>query len=122
MRKFKYFNQIDFTKAVPSCSINDMCIKLLCMIDNAREISGIPYKVLSAHRTYKHEISRGRDGTSSHVKGVAIDIEARTPREKFLVLKGVIEAGFTRVFMYDWGIHVDIDEEKVQKWFRYYGS
>ena len=116
-RKFKYFTQRDFSNATPPCSINDMCIKLLCMIDNAREISGIPYRVLSAKRTHEHEISRGRDGTSSHVKGVAIDIEARTPRDKFLVLKGVIGAGFTRVFVYDWGVHVDIDEEKVQEWY-----
>lgn len=120
-RKYRYFSQRDFANAVPSCNIEDMDEELLKRIDLAREISGIPYRVLSAYRTHEHEISRGRSGTSSHVKGVAIDIEARTPREKFLVLKGVVGAGFTRIFVYEWGIHVDIDKEKVQKWFKWLG-
>lgn len=115
--KYRYFSQRDFTNAVPSCDIEDMDSELLDMIDGARHISGIPYIVLSAYRTYQHELNRGRDGTSSHTKGLAIDIQARTPREKFLVLKGVIIAGFTRVFVYDWGIHVDIDKDKVQEWY-----
>lgn len=117
---FKYFSQRDFDNATPPCKIEDMSEALLTQLDEAREISRMPYVVLSAYRTVEHELAQDRDGTSSHTKGLAVDIRAATARHKFLVLKGLIEAGFTRIFAYRWGFHVDIDMDKAPRVFNFF--
>ena len=85
-------------------------------LDVARFHSGVPYIVLSAHRTKEHELEKGRDGTSSHTKGLAVDLKATNSRARFKILVGLIKAGFTRIGASSKGgfIHVDSDNAKDQ--------
>ena len=108
----KYFSQTDFQGANPPCSIGDMCPYFLARLDYAREIAEVPFVVNSAYRTTEHEHARGRDGSSSHTKGIAIDIRARTSQERYKVLKGLMKAGFVRIGIAQTFIHVDTDKEK----------
>ena len=108
----KYFSQVDFSGAKPSCSIKDMDRDMLTVLDNAREISGTPYVINSAYRTKDHERGMGRDGSSSHTTGKAVDIRAMDSTTRFLILKGLIEAGFTRIGVSKTFIHADTDEDK----------
>jgi uncharacterized protein YcbK (DUF882 family) len=114
---YRYFSDNDFKTANPPCSIEDMDSNLLEMLDVARYFSGMPFLITSAYRTKEHELEMGRDGTSSHCKGLAVDIKATTSRERYLVLKGLYKAGFERMSVYyDKGfIHADIDEDKPQE-------
>ena len=110
-----YFTNNDFRNANPSCSINDMDENFLHRLDVARFHSGVPYIVNSAFRTVEHEKSKGRSGDSSHTKGVAVDLKATNSRTRFKIIEGLLKAGFTRMGVYDWGIHVDLDYEKEQQ-------
>ena len=112
---YNYFTNNDFRNANPSCSINDMDENFLHRLDVARFHSGVPYIVNSAFRTVEHEKSKGRSGDSSHTKGVAVDLKATNARTKFKIITGLIKAGFTRIFVYDTFIHVDLDYDKDQE-------
>lgn len=83
-------------------------------LDLARRISNIPYEPTSGFRTIDHELKMDRDGSSSHTKGIAIDLKAQYSRQRFLILKGLLEAGFTRIGIGEDFIHVDDDKEKDQ--------
>ena len=83
-------------------------------LDVARYHSGVPYIVNSAFRTLEHEKSKGRDGSSSHTKGMAVDLKATNSRTRFKIIEGLLKAGFTRIgISEDKGfIHVDSDPSK----------
>lgn len=110
-----YFSHKDFQDAIPSCSIQDMNEVFLDNLNVARHLSGVPFIVNSAYRTKEHELSKGRDGTSSHCKGLAVDLKATNARVKYKIITGLLAAGFTRIFVYDGWIHVDCDESKDQE-------
>lgn len=110
----KYFSQTDFAKADPPCSIHDMDQGFLEQLDMARELAGIPFCVNSAYRSLDHEYKKGRDGSSSHVKGLAIDISAKGSRQRHLILEGLRKAGFKRIGIGKNFIHVDCDPDKDQ--------
>lgn len=80
----------------------------------ARWHSDTPYRLTSAFRTVEHEYSKGRDGTSSHTKGLAVDIAATSDHERSLIIEGLIKAGFSRIGIGKTFIHVDDDPDKDQ--------
>ena len=92
-----FFKEAEFQRCVPSCSLQDMNQETMRKLDRAREIAGIPFVLTSAFRTVAHEKSKGREGTSAHTTGRAVDIRAASSRNRFLVVKGLMEAGFTRI-------------------------
>lgn len=110
----KYFNQSDFDSCSPSCDITDVNSDLLSMLDSARELAGIPFKINSAYRSYTHELNQGRDGKSSHVKGLAVDISATDSVSRFKIVSALVKSGFNRIGIHDAFIHVDIDKDKSQ--------
>ena len=110
-----YFTKNEFRNAIPSCSIDDMDKGFLQRLDIARFHSEVPYIINSAYRSVEHEKSKGRSGYSSHTKGVAVDLKATNSRTRFKIIEGLLKAGFTRIGVYDWGIHVDSDYEKDQE-------
>lgn len=115
MPKYKHFSQKDFSRCNPACDINQMDESFLSRVDTARETSGIPYVVNSAYRTVEHEKKNGRDGSSSHTKGLALDIKAVGSRQRYYILKGLLAVGFTRIGIGENFIHVDDDPEKERK-------
>ncbi len=112
---YRYFSQRDFDNCTPPCSIEDMNEDTLAMLDKARDMAGVPFVINSAYRTVEHELSKGRDGTSSHTTGRAVDIRALNGRQRWLVISALIEAGFTRLGIGKGFIHVDNDSEKDPK-------
>lgn len=109
---YKYFSNKDFRNANPASSIDDMDSGFLTKLDQARSIAGVPFIINSAFRSIEHEKRKGRDGSSSHTKGLAVDIRVRNSRERFLILKGLIETGFHRIGIANTFIHVDMDNDK----------
>lgn len=114
--KYHFFSQTDFDKANPPCSMDTMDRDFMLRIEAARIIAGIPFIVTSAFRTVDHELSRGRNGTSSHTKGLALDIRAMNDRERFIIVDALRRVGFNRTWIYrDRNfIHVDMDKSKDQ--------
>jgi uncharacterized protein YcbK (DUF882 family) len=97
------------------CGLSEMSTWLITPLNKAREIAGIPFKVNSAHRCKEHNADVGGKPNSAHLTGQAIDIAFTNKRERFLILKGLIMAGFNRIGIYDTFFHVDVDKTKDQE-------
>ena len=99
----KYFNEIE----------NNMNKDFLFVLDEAREFAGIPFVINSAYRSPEHPLSI-KNPSSSHIKGLAVDIKATDSNTRFKIVKALIEVGFNRIGIADTFIHVDLDLDKTQ--------
>jgi zinc D-Ala-D-Ala carboxypeptidase len=99
----KYFNEIE----------NNMNKDFLFVLDEAREFAGIPFVINSAYRSPEHPLSI-KNPSSSHIKGLAVDIKATDSITRFKIVKALIDVGFTRIGIADTFIHVDLDLDKTQ--------
>ncbi|PSL06543.1 D-Ala-D-Ala carboxypeptidase family metallohydrolase [Cecembia rubra] len=89
----------------------NMRISTLLMLDSAREIAGIPFRINSGFRTKKHNDAVGGSKNSSHMKGYAADI-ATDPETQSQVIEACKKAGFRRIGIYRNFVHVDNDPDK----------
>jgi len=94
---------------------NNMQEDFLKKLDKAREIADIPFIITSGFRTQEHNKKVGGVDSSSHTKGWAADISCRESRNRFIIVKALIEAGFTRIGVARTFIHVDSDPDKAPK-------
>lgn len=110
----KYFSEKEFNRCTPSCSLQDMNQEFMNKLDQLRELAGIPLVINSAFRSVQHEKSKGRNGTSSHVLGVAIDIRCNGSQNRFKVLESAQKLGFKRIGVAKSFIHLDISKKHAQ--------
>jgi uncharacterized protein YcbK (DUF882 family) len=101
----KYFKEIDD---------GNMDTNFLHKLDKARSIAGLPFKINSAYRSPEHPLSI-KNPSSSHIKGLAVDISAKDSRTRFIIVDALIKAGFNRIGIADTFIHVDMDLDKSNK-------
>lgn len=113
MYSCKYFTPEEFSRV--GCDISQMSPELLSMLDAVRELSGIPLVITSAFRTVEHELLHGRDGSSSHCKGLAVDIRCYSSQWRFKIVTAALSVGFSRIGIASNFIHLDIDSKKMQK-------
>ena len=99
----KYFKEIE----------ENMNKDFLFVLDEAREFAGIPFVINSAYRSPNHPLSV-KNPTSSHIKGLAVDIKATDNETRFKIVEALISVGFTRIGIADTFIHVDLDFDKRQ--------
>jgi len=84
-------------------------------LNAARTYAQIPFKINSGYRCPKHNTEVKGSETSSHPKGLAVDIEAISSRQRFRVVFGLLMAGLTRIGIRKTFIHVDADRDKDQE-------
>ena len=82
----------------------DMNMNFVQRLDDARELSGVPFKITSGFRSHKHHDHLTKKGyktsaTSEHLKGNAADIETKDSNARYKILKF---------------IHVDCSTDKSQ--------
>ena len=67
-------------------------------------------------------MSKGRDGTSSHTKGLAIDLKVQDSVTRYKIINSLLSVGLNRIGIGKNFIHVDMDKEKASNviW-HYYG-
>tara|TARA_R110002072_G_scaffold5165_5_gene34378 strand:- start:1176 stop:1499 length:324 start_codon:yes stop_codon:yes gene_type:complete len=99
----KYFKNIE----------ENMNVNFLAKLDEAREYANIPFIINSAYRSPSHPESI-KNPTSSHIKGLAVDIKAKDSITRFKVLDALIAVGFNRIGIAGTFIHVDLDLDKSQ--------
>jgi len=97
----KYFKEIEYK----------MDKDFLAKLDDAREFAGIPFFINSAYRSPEHPESI-KNPTSSHIKGLAVDIRVRDSKTRYIVLDALMHVGFNRIGIADTFIHVDDDRNK----------
>lgn len=109
--KLKYFTLSEFAC---KCGYGLLAVDpdLLPLIDLARTISGVTYKINSGCRCPAHNQAVGGSPTSSHLAGLALDIACSNDRQRGALLNGLINAGFRRIGLARTFIHVDIDPAK----------
>lgn len=101
----KYFKEIDD---------GNVSQELLTKLDEARELAGIPFIINSAFRSPEHPESI-KNPTSSHIKGLAVDIKATDSRTRAKILISLISVGFDRIGIAKTFIHCDIEKEKANE-------
>ena len=100
----KYFKEVEYK----------MDTDFLAKLDKAREFAKVPFVINSAYRSPEHPQSI-KNPTSSHIKGLAVDIKTTDSRTRYKVLNALIHVGFNRIGIADTFIHVDDDKDKSQK-------
>ena len=108
------FNTHEFDSPdVKGSGVNmDSCF--LEMLDKARDIAGIPFKINSGYRTLEHNAKVGGVNSSSHTRGLAVDIACNESRARFIIVSALKDAGFNRMGISNSFIHVDSDSDKAQ--------
>ncbi len=108
-----YFRYEEFDSPdLPNSGATNMDRKFLSMLDSARGIAGIPFKISSGFRTNEYNQSLSARGysaspNSSHLKGEAADIVCKSSADRWTILTALQEAGFRRIGISSSFIHVD---------------
>ena len=110
--KVRYFNYSEFDSPDVQGSGQMMDKRLLKKLDEIREIVGEPIIITSGFRTPAHNESVNGVESSSHLKGLAVDIAIRHSRMRFKLISALFEVGINRIGIADNFIHIDIDPDK----------
>lgn len=117
----QYFSEGEFKRCDPPCSLQDMKQDTMTMLDRARQLAGIPFKLNCAYRSVAWDKAKGRSGNSAHTRGYAVDIAANNSTTRLKVVKGLIGAGFNRIGIGKTFVHADNDPSLPQGvMFHYY--
>jgi|LGVE01.1.fsa_nt_gb hypothetical protein len=108
-----YFKAGEF--ACKCCGAEKIQPAFVMQLNLARKLAGVPFDVVSGYRCPAHNADVGSRPTSSHPKGWAADIKAIDSRSRFLILKALFDAGFTRIGIGKTFFHVDADPDKDQR-------
>ena len=100
----KFFKEIE----------DNMDEEFLQRLDQARAFADIPFIINSAYRSPNHPLSI-KNPSSSHIKGLAVDIKATDNATRFKIIDALIFVGFKRIGIADTFIHVDMDYDKRQE-------
>ena len=106
----KYFSEKEFQQCVPECSLQNMTHTTMSKLDTAREIAEIPFVLTSAFRSSEWDREKGRSGTGAHTLGRAVDIRCDVSRNRFLIVKALLKAGFKRIGIAKNFVHADDSE------------
>lgn len=108
----KYFDHTEFDCPTKKGTGKLMEKNFLDMIDNAREIAGIPFYINSGYRTPEHNRAIGGSENSSHMKFCASDIHCGNGSDRLKIVHALIKAGFRRIGIANTFIHADTDNSK----------
>ncbi len=108
----KHFSINEFDSPdLPNSGLN-MDNDFLQMLDIAREIANIPFKINSGYRTKEHNKKVGGKSDSSHLVGKAVDIAYSNSRDRWIIITALQEAGFNRLGIAKTFVHTDNDQTK----------
>ena len=113
----RHFSPAEFAcKCGCGAGIEKMDPAFLTMLDEARDVAGIPFVLVSAYRCPKHNRAPDVGGVedSAHVRGHAADIRCTSSHERFRIVSALLEAGFRRIEAAPTWIHVDNAPTKPQ--------
>tara|TARA_R100000908_G_C3613549_1_gene62545 strand:+ start:42 stop:419 length:378 start_codon:yes stop_codon:yes gene_type:complete len=115
--KFKYFTYKEFDCKGGEGKGENMDDDFIFMLDEAREIAGIPFKITSGYRTPEYNKRLMDYGfqasiTSSHLQGLAADIEVKSSEDRFRIIGSLVSVGIYRIGIGKDFIHCDIDQNK----------
>ena len=97
----------------PNSGIN-MDNAFLQMLDDARGIAGIPFKITSGYRSVEHNQMKWWEvyQTQATLLEKPADIAVGSGNERYIIINALIKAGFRRLGVAKTFIHCDNDESK----------
>lgn len=113
--RFPYLNINDLDSPDIGSGHGKMNLFFLELINSVGLRMSRKLKINSGYRTTKHNSAVGGSRTSSHLKGLAVDIRAKTSRDRFFILSYALGLGISRIGIYKTFIHLDIDKSKASK-------
>ena len=105
----KNFNSQEFDSPDLEFSGLKMNPILIQKLQELRNIIEAPIIINSGYRTYEHNTKVGGSAKSSHVAGLAVDIQCINSTERFNIVFGALACDFTRIGIGKTFIHLDID-------------
>jgi hypothetical protein len=105
---YKYFNPAQDPKMV------GLSNTLMQMLDDAREIAGIPFIITSGIRTQEENAELDMPNSKGHLDGFDVDILCLDSIQAFLIVLGAYKAGFKRIGHGTRHIHLDIRQDATQ--------
>ena len=103
MPTYKYFK---------SSEIVGLKSELVKLLDDARHIAGIPFKLNSGYRTKEQNKKAGGVEDSAHLSGLAVDIACTTDSARHKIINALQKVGFNRIGISKSFIHADIAKDK----------
>lgn len=101
--KYKYFSDNE---------IIGLDSKLVEMLDKARNIAGVPFKLNSGFRTPEQNKKAGGVKDSAHMTGKAVDIACTSDSNRWKIITALQSVGFNRIGIAATFVHADIDTTK----------
>lgn len=110
----KSFNSevLDFRSCVPRCDESQLHPELLSMLRSMQKFCGWSFLITSGFRSKSWEFSKGRNGSSSHTKGLAVDVSASDSHARYKIVIAAGAVGVPRIGIGKDFVHLDIDETK----------
>ena len=114
VREIKYFDLSEFDSPDDVGSGENMDLDFVRMVDEAREIAGVPFKITSGYRTPSHNTSVGGVLNSSHmnIPCNACDIAIPDSSTRYKVINSLLKVGINRIGIGKNFIHCDTDKHK----------
>lgn len=112
MSDLQYFRLEEFDSPDEPGSGRRMCGDFLFMLDEARDIAQVPFRITSGVRSISHNKAVGGTENSSHLRGKAADIACTDSATRFRIVAALLAVGFNRVGVHPRFIHIDNDEIK----------
>ena len=102
-----------WTKVNPPCHLRQLDPDFYALLSELQKFIPLELTITSAYRTYDYELSKGRKGTSSHCKGLAVDISCCNSSLRAALVSKAFALGIDRIGIYPTFIHLDVDKSKV---------
>ena len=107
-----YFNITEFDSPDEMGSGRNMKQEMLDKIDLVRAKFDRAIHINSGYRTKEHNKKVGGKKNSSHLKGLAVDIQCINSRDRYDLINCLLDVGFTRIGIGNTFVHVDMDPDK----------
>ena len=103
---------------LPGSGKENMNMDFVHRLDQARSLSGVPFKINSGFRTKEYNLDLEKRGykiskKSQHLKGNAVDISTPDSSSRYKILKSLMNVGFTSFGLGESFIHVDTRSQEV---------
>ena len=101
----KYFSKKEFD--CQHTGENRMEQDFLDKLDALREHCGFPFVITSGYRSPDHPLEAVKEIPGTHAQGIAADIKITSSAQRYSIIKGALEHGFTGLGVAGDFIHLD---------------
>lgn len=100
--------------------VKGLDVGLVGLLDQARDRAGVPFIITCGLRTpSQNNLLAESVKDSAHLTGNAVDLACADSQTRFLMIKALLDVGFTRIGVYSAHLHADNSRDLPQNVFWY---